>query len=279
MNVNKNRLISQGRENLSDQANVKGSSSNHRKGNWEKRNLKDTLFTGNKEETQAGRISEKKSLARKQALKTILDQLAKDSNMDDKMVARRKHQSALSQEASKAQEQLDHLKELEEQYKDVIGGSADKEDITLKEYDKMQKVWEMRVEEANAGITGENRAIESVKLAKLKTHPMIDAQIEEENILEEATKDITEMILADVKDQVDESIRKKQKVAEEMAENEKAEEHRSEPATKTAEPKDAKKLQDAEEQQNRLKTEIKNILKKNKVTEEDIKGLLMDEQR
>lgn len=278
MNVNKNRLISQGRENLLDQANVKVSSSNHRKGNGEKRIPKGTLFTGNKEGTQADRITEKKSLARKQALKTILDQLAKDSNMDDRMVDRRKHQSTLSKEASKAQEQLDHLKELEEQYKDV-NGAADKEDVTLKEYDKMKKVWKMRVEEANAGITGENRAIESVKLAKLKTHPMIDAQIEEENILEEASKDIADLILADAKDQVDESIRKKQKEAEEKAENEKDEEHRTEPATKPVEPKNAKKLQEAEEQQHRLKTEIKNIIKKNKVTDEDIKGLLLDEQR
>ncbi len=113
------------------------------------------------------------------------------------------------------------------------------------------------MEEAKAGIAGENQAIESIKLSRLKSHPMTDAQKKEEEILEASVKELAGIILSEAKDHIEEELEKNKEEAEDKKEQE-----------------DNTRMIEQED----MIRELKNIIAKNKLLDEDAKGIVLDEQ-
>lgn len=146
-----------------------------------------------------------------------------------------------------------------------------------------------QMNQANNGIRGETSAIAATKQAMLKskTHGMIDDAIRAEDIREAASKEIVGMLLDEAKQHVDEEVAKNKeeadKIAEEKAEKEKAEEAakaaaQGNPGSETTNNKESITLNKGDQDTERLQKEIQEIILKNKLLEDDIKGVVVDKQ-
>lgn len=170
---------------------------------------------------------------------------------------------------------------------------------------------ELEVYKAEEGIKGENASIRAVRIENLKHHAMLDAQQEAEKIKEAAGKEAFGMLIGEGQEHIEEELEKKKEEAEKKAEEkeeqeEKIEERKEEKEElqekieirheENQEVEEIKKEQreNAGEQADliedaqiystnqstlpsKVQTEIKAMLQKMKLLEEDIKGAKIDD--
>lgn len=165
--------------------------------------------------------------------------------------------------------------------------------------DAMKEIWQERVSDATDKIKSINYAISGINLEKLKTHPMVDAQKQAEDIIENANKDIISTLMRQAKDEVDQTIEENEEKIEKGQEEKDKKEQEAEKArqdkikqkeeiikrntnnpnsndsTQTATSVDTS-ISQADQQQ--MLDNIIRIANKQNMTEDDIKGIVVDEQ-
>lgn len=180
------------------------------------------------------------------------------------------------------------------------------------EIDSYQGMYEKRNILINSQIQGYNASVTSIRLERLKFHGMVDAQKKADAVMEQAGKEITGLIVDEAKDHVDEEFEEKIEEAKENAEEKAKEEEKieqrkedqveleariDETREKSEEREEIRK--EAEERSREdadllgemidagmagigssssMQTDIKNILHKMKLLEEDLKGNIVDEE-
>lgn len=139
--------------------------------------------------------------------------------------------------------------------------------------------------EAKQEIMVENQIITATEIERLKTHPMVDAQKQADAIMDEASKEIIGMLVDEAKEHIDEEADKEKEKAE--AEKEKAEELQERIDAAKEKKKENEELTEdilegvADATQtstdvNAAQQEIKDMMNKMKLIEEDIKGAAVD---
>lgn len=176
--------------------------------------------------------------------------------------------------------------------------------------DNENSFFQKNIDDAQKGIREETGAIRAIKLERLKEHGMVDALKEADEITADASKDIIGMLVGEAQDHVDETLEDKREEAEEKAEEkeeqeEKIEEDKIEDEVqqeeleiKQEENRDAEEIK-AEQRQNareqadllqevgeniimpsttaaKAQAEIKEMLQRMKLLEEDLKGAKVD---
>ncbi|MCM1212492.1 MAG: hypothetical protein NC318_12925 [Blautia sp.] len=171
-------------------------------------------------------------------------------------------------------------------------------------------VYQAKIDSAEEAIIGENMAVRDVGLERLKTHGMIDAQNEADAINEAASKEVIGMLMSEAREYVDEKRKEEQEAAKEKAEEKEEQEEKLEEQklerekaetelelqrTEGAQQEEVRKeaRENAREQSELLEEagehvidpvsgtsqaqqEIKDILQKMKLLEEDLKGAKVD---
>lgn len=222
----------------------------------------------------------------------------------DLELLKKKHQAETGSFVSFTEEEQARLKELENtplaEYQKRVSEIDDAIDYHTKEMEKAQNE-----------VNSENAAIRGVRLERLKRHDMVDAQKTADKINEAASKEVIGMLVGEAKEIMDEIRKEEQEAAKKKAEEkeeqeEKIEEKREEreelqeqlelKREENAEVEEAKErarenareqadlLEAAEEYMvdpttntSQIKAEIKNMLHKMKLLEEDIKGAKVDD--
>ena len=139
--------------------------------------------------------------------------------------------------------------------------------------------------EAKQEIMVENQIITATELERLKTHPMVDAGKQADAIIDEASKEIVGMLVDEAKDHIDEEAEKEKEKAE--TEKEKKEELQARiDATKEKKKEDEELTEDILEgvakassttnEVSAAQQEIKDMMNKMKLIEDDIKGAAVD---
>lgn len=158
-----------------------------------------------------------------------------------------------------------------------------------------------------------NRSITSIKQERLKTHGMVDAQKEADQILAQASKEVVGMLMGEAKDHVDKELEEKveeaKKEAEEKAEKEEKVEKKKERQEELEARIEEARAKNAEQEELRreaeersredadlldsmmeagmgnigmntsdVKAAIKEMLHKMRLLEEDLKGSTVDEE-
>lgn len=193
-------------------------------------------------------------------------------------------------------ERLAQLNEYEERVREIDG-----------EVERHQ----IEVNRAESGIMGENAGIRAVRLENLKHHAMLDAQQEAAKINEAASKEAMGMLIGEGQEHVQEELEEKKEEAEKKAEEkeeqeEKIEERKEEKEKlqekieiKQEENRDVEEIKEEQRENAReqadiiedaqiystnqsnlpskVQTEIKAMLQKMKLLEEDIKGAKIDD--
>lgn len=139
--------------------------------------------------------------------------------------------------------------------------------------------------EAKQEIMVENQIISATELERLKTHPMLDAQKQADMVMEEASKEIVGMLVDEAKDHIDEEAEKEKEKAE--AEKEKEEELQERIDTARERRKENEELTEeildgvteassTAMDVTKAQQEVKDMISKMKLIEEDIKGASVD---
>lgn len=169
---------------------------------------------------------------------------------------------------SLSEEEMARLKEIDEI------GMTEYQQRSL-EIDSYKEPFQKEAEEANKLIKQETGIIAEISLARLKSHPIVDATKQADKVMEAASKEVIRMILENTKESVDGELEEKVKEAKEQAKEEEEKQEKIEKAEAEEEPYE--KILDQAKVQNDIKSELENMVKKMKLAEEDMKGAMVDE--
>lgn len=147
-------------------------------------------------------------------------------------------------------------------------------------------VYEDEIAEIEKQIAEESAVIRGTKLERLKYNPMAEANKQADAVLEAASDEIIGMLMEEAKNHIDKEMEEKKEAAEEKAEEEKEQEERLESIKeKKEEQKElteaitdvTEKMLEMDGVKTDVQQEIKDMMNKMKLLEEDMKGAAIDE--
>lgn len=226
---------------------------------------KQSIFAGDLDILkQEDKISDKKTKAQRQALKSLMTAYDVDKSIDDmeeEQLVRNKELEVQADEATKEMENIDELKKQAKETYGIEDDSQEQKDLELLlkqkailnhksdetlteeemtrlqemgpvteyqkemlEYEDMQEEWGKRYEDSVNEIKGNNRAISAIEVDRLKSSPMVSASKEAEEIMKAASKEIIGMLKDEAVKHIDEKIKEEVEKAEEIKEKKEEEE-------------------------------------------------------
>lgn len=175
---------------------------------------------------------------------------------------------------------------------EYMGPMTDYQKASL-ELDERTKVWQKLADNALATNAGEDKAIQAIGLSRLKSAPMIQAEELATDIIDSASKEVVGTLLAEAKDHVEEEMEKKVDDAEKKAEEKEEEDQKLEKAkeenklndqstdqttkTENIDSTDTDTIQKVSSDQLKLQNELKQLVKKENLLEDDAMGIVVDE--
>lgn len=286
-------------------------------------------------------IEQKRAMAQKKAYQIVSDTFAGDRKLDEEFAdhtGKIDYYKSMMSEANQQIREIDQQKAQLRQEYGVEPDSQEQKDLELLEryqqnpMEMTKEEWD-RVGELNKeGLTDyqkealslnsykdpyqkdlttakkemiqENAVIRAMTLERLKKNPMVKASQEAEEVLENASKEITSMLLDEAVDNIDEKFEEEIEKTEERKEEKKEEKEKLEEARERreemealADPEKAKKETHRTESEtdalsadpmteailkmdgikNDVKQEISDMMTKMKLVAEDLKGIKVDE--
>lgn len=263
---------------------------------------RNTIFAGDMGIGQDS-VMARRLRAQKEAMKVVMDQHAGESKLDASVKEMENHRTTLADEAKTAQDELKKVEEMRKAYQEdygVVEGSPEPEDEAyqkaMKEFDDMADEWRGRADSAMAHRMAIGKSLDELKVERAKTHGMVDAQAEADEIMESASKEIIGMIKQDAMDHIDEKLEETVEEAEKKAEEEKEEKERLEEAKEEKEEQEKRleeagssdpvqvsrptnisdALVNADDAVKEIQKKIKGILEEEALLAEDLKGISVD---
>lgn len=240
-------------------------------------------------------IEEKKKQAQSMALGVLSSVFSNESKMDEDMAARNQHIQELKDENQEHNKKLEDISKEKENLKEIYGVKDDGDlsgldEETQKAYNENLKMLNDSEKEYNKKIRDNTKEIyenvavvRGTRIERLKTHDMVDAQKQSDKILEAASKDIIGTLISDVKEQIDER-------TEEEKEQAKEEEEKIEQYEKKEEEKEDNeemyelnnilteiKQSSTDETMQDVKKSLNQIVNELKLTADDLKGAIVDQ--
>lgn len=290
---------------------------NKEKENETTKNSKSKSINASDLNLQQDNILMKKLQANKKALKTVLDVFKAEQVADDSIKEHMQKSREYTEEANQSLQEINRIVDLKKGLKEDYGILDDsqeqkdlkilekqqsKKDLTeaerqrLKEmspvteyqsaaleYEKIVDEWNYRLNNAKRYATGENKIVNAIKVEQVKTHSMVDAQKAADDIQQAASDDVVGLLLGEAKDKVDADREENEETAEEVKAEEEAKEKLIEKNRKQDEDNNISydllnQVTRADNAQDKLQQEIKNMIDSQKLLEDDIKGIEIDEQ-
>lgn len=225
------------------------------------------------------------------ALKEEADGYNKAVNENKEMRAGLQERFGLSDEEVAEQEKtIARINEARRAMKNGGVGQLSKEEMekiaggALTEYQEAALVCDENIDyynglkdEALKNITQEAAIVQKMKDASVKNLGMIKAENYAEEMQKQASKEIIGDLMAEAKDHMDEELEELKEAAEKAAEKKKEEEerlHRNEKEENV--PEEMYEVQEAGREQKQMEAELQEIIEKNKLLEEDLKGIAVN---
>lgn len=249
-----------------------------------------SIFAGNLTMTTNG-IEKKRAMARKKAMRVLEEEFSNEKKIDAMVEEQKEIVAKLKEEMKGNQQALKDTRAAKEQYMAEYG--LDKEGakptpeqaLELLEFSKAEGEITRDMVLAREEAKARNMAVEDIMVERLKSHGMVDAQKEADDIMEAAGKEILSEMMNEAKDQVDEKLEEEKEKAEELKEKKEEEQEKLEEKKET--PAEAAlsdtvetmgEIQDISQDCQMLQKELKVMVEMKEITEEDIKGLLVNQK-
>lgn len=185
-------------------------------------------------------------------------------------------QSSLTKEET---ERLSEMGEQTEYQKQSLELYAQADDFKTKMADNQKQ------------ISGDTKAIRSIKISKLKSKAMIEAQQAKDKMMEAASKEAVSMMIQDAQQTIDEKAEEIKEEAEKREEKNKEQEERIEAAKESKTEAEAaaenvrehidemtKQILDSDDITRDMDEDIKKIMEEEKLLLEDLKGITLDKK-
>ena len=227
-------------------------------------------------------IAAKKARAQKKAMKIIGDAFAGESKIDDDMSARREKVSSLTKDIA---EKKQSIKDLEDTKASLLEqGYDENSDEVMGLSESIQEYNKQAMDAENERMT-ENAVIRQTKIERLKSNPMGEALDQADAVMEAASDEIMGMLIAEGRDHIDEKQEEEKKKAEEAAEKKQELEEKLEARKEDRKEQEqltqdiveaAQKLNGGTDSVAQAQQEIKDMMAKLKLVEDDVKGAAVD---
>lgn len=255
----------------------------------------------------ASGTTEQKIAKERQALKIKLNQMISDDDYNQEMKTHLEREAELKQDSLANQKEAKEIENMKKIVKDAYGvedGSEEQQkleeiqelkrkqksgelltkeenerlnntdDLTdyqklMLEYDDAMAEYKKRAEDSARLAEAHGNAVEGMKQALLKVHPMVDASKQANELIQEALKEEQSNLMSEMKDNYDEKVAEEKEQAEEA--KQKSEElHNTSKEDSTGE--EMQRVLEAVTEVEQQKSSKKNLL-----LDEDLKGIEVDE--
>ncbi len=223
-------------------------------------------------------IEQKKQAARKQAMKLVSDAFEGELKADGMMDSQRERFRELQKQRADLKKEIANMEE-----KGLPEVATEEE---RNAYHEALKEYRKQVFDAESEMLAIDQSLRSTKIERLKTNPIRDAFDQTENIMEAAREDIIGTITSDAMEHIDEEQEKEKEKAEKIKEEKEEFEERIEKnKEKKAEQEElTEALMESADNVNSGKMsvedaqeEVKKMLAKLGLLEDEIKGAVVDE--
>lgn len=180
------------------------------------------------------------------------------------------------------------LSEEEQERLKNMGEMTEYQQLSMELYEQGD-YYKTTIDENELKMAGETYAVRKIKIERLKSHAMVDAEKAKEELLAAASKEAMSMMVEDAKSQIDEKAEEVKKAAEDRKEKEEEEEKRIEAAKEDKTQAEAvtenirenisnmtEQVLTSDEITRDIEDEIKKIMAEEKLLEEDLKGLTVN---
>ena len=210
------------------------------------------------------------TLAKKRADKLVGNVFKSDKKMDLGVNEMKDKREALLSETTK---QLKELSDLKDQRKEMLSQADDPVMAqNIKDIDeRMTEIWK-KVEENRALAKTYGQAVSDVKVERLKSHAMVDASNEAEDLLIQSAKELAASLIDEAKSNIEEDMEKTKEEAQkakEKQEEKKPDKDKTEETLAEKLVEQSKKKEDADEK-------IKKMIDELNLLMDDIKGIEVD---
>lgn len=210
------------------------------------------------------------TLAKKRADKLVGNVFKSDKKMDLGVNEMKDKREALLSDTTK---QLKELRDLKDQRKEMLSQADDPVMAqNIKDIDeRMTEIWK-KVEENRALAKTYGQVVSDVKVERLKSHAMVDASNEAEDLLIQSAKELAASLIDEAKSNIEEDMEKTKEEAQkakEKQEEKKPDKDKTEETLAEKLVEQSKKKEDADEK-------IKKMIDELNLLMDDIKGIEVD---
>lgn len=214
--------------------------------------------------------SVRSTLAKKRADKLVGNVFKSDKKTDLSVNEMKDKREALLSDTTK---QLKELSDLKDQRKEMLSQADDPVMAqNIKDIDeRMTEIWK-KVEENRALAKTYSQAVSDVKVERLKSHAMVDASNEAEDLLIQSAKELAASLMEEAKSNIEEKMEKTKEEAQkakEKQEEKKPDKDKTEETLAEKLVEQSKKKEDADEK-------IKKMIDELNLLMDDIKGIEVD---
>lgn len=149
------------------------------------------------------------------------------------------------------------------------------------ELDDAEEVYQTLISDNEKQVKGIQMTLSDIKIERLKSHPMVDAGKQAEEIMEAANREIYGQLVNEGKEHIEEKMEEEKEKALERAEKKeeeekKAQEKKEEKRAETEEVKEMDRMASYNSQKPKLDKEMEEILDELKLIQDDLKGAAVD---
>lgn len=214
--------------------------------------------------------SVRSTLAKKRADKLVGNVFKSDKKMDLGVNEMKDKRETLLSDTTK---QLKELSDLKDQRKEMLSQADDPVMAqNIKDLDeRMSEIWK-KVEENRVLAKTYGQAVSDVKVERLKSHAMVDASNEAEDLLIQSAKELAASLIDEAKSNIEEDMEKTKEEAQkakEKQEEKKPDKDKTEETLAEKLVEQSKKKEDADEK-------IKKMIDELNLLMDDIKGIEVD---
>lgn len=272
-----------------------------------------TIYAGNflKEFPLREKIQQKKAEVQQRALKIVQDAWDGDRQLDDEIKMREEQSKALRQDNQEALDNLKDVNQRMEELREAFGVSPDSEEQQelermmqsqgspvagrvfaedLTEYQKRALAlneegarYRKQIAVNNGQILKNSDETRAIRRERVKSHTMVDAQIQAEDVMESLTDQVVGLVTEEAKEHLDEEQEKREeqaeKIEEKKEEQEEIQEKRDEREAELEELIEeipVEEMTDLQQTMDEVKQQIQKVLNEVNLAAEDIKGAKVD---
>lgn len=271
-----------------------------------------TVYAGNflKEFPMRERIQQKKAQAQQRAMKIVQDAWDGDKQLDDEIKVREEESRELRRDNQAVLENLKDVNQRMEDLRRSFGVERDSEeqqelermirfrrsarvDISGRKPTEYQKRaleledeaagYRMQLAMNNGKIKENSEVAKAIRKERLKSHVMVDAQEEADNVMESVRDEILGLVTEEAKEYLDEEQEKREEQAEaiqekkeELEEIQEKRDEREEELEELIEEMPVEEITDLQQTVDEVKRQVQKVLAEANLAAEDVKGATVD---